>query len=276
MLVIVAGTLLWQAAPKNSGYILAGSVTDFVSGLPIEDALVTVSRRGVLPMLPENNVKRLLGRKDALQWQDLTDTKGRYRIPVPAHAGVLYIENGVLHGAELTVHAMANGYEPFGIGMGEIAAAHYYRRVHHFQLQPWARAAETNGIPSDPARAVALFNEIEDFGHEFEAAFASKNLAAAQTGSLRLLTLLTNFNATVRGTGLEFPGGIFKDIEKVRQALDEGDWDKTQKAAAHNEEYAQAFKRIGARMVELARRRKPKRRVQVHHRQQLQMVLSER
>ena len=109
---------------------------------------------------------------------------------------------------------------------------------------------------ADRARAVALFNDIEDFGHEFDAAFTAKNLPAAQTGTRRLLTLLTNFNAAVKGTDCEFPPGIFDDIAKLRQALDEGDWDKIQQAARHNEDYARAFKRIGSRMVELARQQK--------------------
>jgi hypothetical protein len=106
---------------------------------------------------------------------------------------------------------------------------------------------------ADRARAVALFNDIEDFGHEFEAAFATKSLSAAETGTRRLLNLLSNFNAVVKGTGYEFPAGIFEDIGKVQEALREGDWDKVQKAARHNDAYGREFKRIGARMVELAR-----------------------
>ena len=106
---------------------------------------------------------------------------------------------------------------------------------------------------AERARAVALFNDIEDFGHEFEAAFATKSLPAAETGTRRLLNLLSNFNAVVKGTGYEFSAGIFEDIGKVQQALKEGDWDKVQQAARHNDAYAREFKRIGARMVELAR-----------------------
>jgi hypothetical protein len=109
----------------------------------------------------------------------------------------------------------------------------------------------------DRARAVALFDDIEDFGHEFEAAFASKNLAAAQTGTRRLLNLLSNFNAVVKGTGYEFPPGIFDDLGKVRAALREGDWDKVQEAARYNHAYGREFKRIAARMVELAREQQP-------------------
>ena len=106
---------------------------------------------------------------------------------------------------------------------------------------------------ADRTRALALFNDIEDFGHEFDAAFSARNLTAAQTGTRRLLTLLTNFNAAVKGTDYEFPPGIFDDIGKIRQALDEGDWEKIRRAARHNEEYARVFKRTGSRMVELAR-----------------------
>jgi hypothetical protein len=103
---------------------------------------------------------------------------------------------------------------------------------------------------------VALFNDIEDFGHEFDAAFTSTNLAAAQTGTRRLLTLLTNFNAAVKGTDCEFPPGIFDDIAKVRQALDEGDWHKVKQAARYNDAYGREFKRIADRMVGLARQQK--------------------
>jgi hypothetical protein len=114
--------------------------------------------------------------------------------------------------------------------------------------------SQLDSLPdADRARAVALFNDIEDFGHEFEAAFATKSLPAAETGTRRLLNLLSNFNAVVKGTGYEFPAGIFEDIGKVQQALKEGDWDKVQQAARHNDTYAREFKRIGARMVELAR-----------------------
>ncbi len=109
---------------------------------------------------------------------------------------------------------------------------------------------------AEQARAVELFNDIEDFGHEFEAAFATKSLPAAETGTRRLLNLLSNFNAVVRGTGYEFPPGIFEDIGKVQQALKAGDWEKVQQAARGNDAYRQAFKRIAGRMVELAREQK--------------------
>ncbi|HOX57376.1 MAG TPA: serine/threonine-protein kinase [Candidatus Paceibacterota bacterium] len=110
---------------------------------------------------------------------------------------------------------------------------------------------------ADQARAVALFNDIEDFGHEFEAAFASKSVPAAETGTRRLLNLLSNYNAVVKGTGYEFSSGIFKDIGKVQQALKGGDWNKVQEAARGNDAYRQEFKRIAGRMVELARQQRP-------------------
>jgi len=120
------------------------------------------------------------------------------------------------------------------------------------------RRSQFGALPeADRARAVALFNDIEDFGHEFDAAFTSKNLPAAETGTRRLLTLLTNFNAAVKGTAYEFPPGIFDDIAKVREALREGDWDKVRQAARHNDVYGREFKRISARMVELARQQQP-------------------
>ncbi len=109
---------------------------------------------------------------------------------------------------------------------------------------------------SERARVLDLFNQIEDLGHEWEAAFIAKSLAAAQTGAQRLLTLMTNFNAAVKGTGYEFPAGIFDDVAKVRQALEEGNWEKAQEAGRHNDQYAREFKRIGSRMIELGRERK--------------------
>jgi Bacterial Ig-like domain len=105
---------------------------------------------------------------------------------------------------------------------------------------------------SDRLRAVTLFNGIEDFGHEFDAAFAATNLAAAQTGVRRLLTLLTNFNAAVKGTDCEFPPAVFDDVAKVRQALDAGDWEKAWFLARHNEEYARRFRFIAGKMAALA------------------------
>ena len=115
--------------------------------------------------------------------------------------------------------------------------------------------SSTTAAPTipDPARAVVLFNEIEDFGHEFDAAFASTNLVAAQTGTRRLIRLLTEFNVAVRGTDLEFSEKLIGDVDKVRQALDGGDWAKAKEASAYNDEYARQFKRISARMVEVAR-----------------------
>ena len=130
----------------------------------------------------------------------------------------------------------------------------------HDRTKSQPAAGKTSQLESlseaDRVRAVALFNDIEDFGHEFDAAFTSRNLAAAETGTRRLLSLLTNFNAAVKGTGYEFSPGIFDDLAKVREALREGDWDKVRQAARHNDAYAREFKRISARMVELARQQR--------------------
>ncbi len=106
---------------------------------------------------------------------------------------------------------------------------------------------------ADRARAVALFNDIEDFGHEFEAAFASTNLAAAQTGVRRLLDMLANFNTVVRGTDCELPTSLLDDIGKVQRALAQGDWENGRRLGRHNEAYAREFRRIGAVMAALAR-----------------------
>jgi serine/threonine protein kinase len=109
----------------------------------------------------------------------------------------------------------------------------------------------------DYDRAVALFNEIEDFGHEFDAAFVSTNLAAAQTAVRRLQNLLTNFNAAVQGTDCRFPAPLFEAVAGVRQALDAGEWDRARLAGAHNEEFARDFRRIAGRMADLAAKGSP-------------------
>ena len=126
-------------------------------------------------------------------------------------------------------------------------------KIRYKLLHPSGGTSQVDALAdSDWLRAVALFNDIEDFGHEFDAAFAATNLAAAQTGVRRLLTLLTNFNATVKGTDCEFPPAVFEDVAKVRQALDEGDWEKARLRARHNEEYARRFRFIAAKMAALA------------------------
>ncbi len=128
-------------------------------------------------------------------------------------------------------------------------------KIRYKLAQPSGNTSRVDALSeSEWLRAAALFNEIEDFGHEFDAAFASTNLAAAQTAVRRLLNLLTNFNAVVRGTECEFPAALFDDIAKIRQALNEGDWDKARRLAQHNEEYARAFRRIGSRMADQARK----------------------
>jgi uncharacterized protein (TIGR03067 family) len=107
--------------------------------------------------------------------------------------------------------------------------------------------------PAERARAVSLFNDIEDFSHEFDAAFTARNLAAAQTGTRRLAGLLADFNAVTRGTDCQFPQELFSLIQQLRQTLDTGDWEQIQQAARHNEQIAREFKRIGQRMADLAR-----------------------
>ena len=126
-------------------------------------------------------------------------------------------------------------------------------KIRYKLVQPSGKASQVDTTAdSDRVRAVALFNDIENFGHDFDAAFAVTNLAAAQTGVRCLLTLLTNFNATVKGADCEFPPAVFEDIAKVRQALDEGDWEKARLLARHNEEYAKRFRFIAGKMAALA------------------------
>jgi hypothetical protein len=109
---------------------------------------------------------------------------------------------------------------------------------------------------ADRSQALALFNDIEDFGHEFEAAFTARNLAAAQTGTRRLMTALSEFNAVVRGTGCEFPAALLNDVAKVREVLAGGDWEKARQVSRFNEAYSQEFKRIASRMRALGRQQK--------------------
>jgi len=111
---------------------------------------------------------------------------------------------------------------------------------------------------ADRARAVALFKDIEDFSYEFNAAFDAKNIRAAQACARRVLTLLTNFNTVVRGTGCELPAAISDDMAKVRQALDKGDWKQARRlvesnVARYNEAYAEQIRRIANRIEEWAR-----------------------
>ena len=106
---------------------------------------------------------------------------------------------------------------------------------------------------ADRDRAVALFNDIEDFGHEFDAVFTARNHVAAQTSVRRLSNLLTNFNAVVRGTDCEFPSELFDSVTRLRQAVDTGNWAAIGEAARRNETIAREFQRIGRQMAELAR-----------------------
>lgn len=127
-------------------------------------------------------------------------------------------------------------------------------RIRYKLVQTPSETARLEDLSeADRARAVAIFNDIEDFGDEFTAAFTSKNLPAAETGTRRLFNLLSNFNAVVKGTGYEFSPGLFEDIGKLHQALKEGDWDKVEQAARYNHAYGSEFKRAADRMVALAR-----------------------
>ena len=135
----------------------------------------------------------------------------------------------------------------------------------NFQLRP-EPAAQTSQFDAlseaDRARAVALCNDIADFGHEFDAAFTAKNLRAAQICTRRVLTHLTNFNAVVRGTDCEFPAAMFDDMAKLDQALNEGNWDKARQlvqsnTARYNDEaYFRQFRRIASRIGQWARQQK--------------------
>jgi hypothetical protein len=102
-------------------------------------------------------------------------------------------------------------------------------------------------------QAIAIFNDIEDFGHEFDAAFTAKNIVAAQTGTRRLLNLLSNFNLVVKGTDCEFPAELFVAVGKVKTELEAGDMEAARRASQHNPAFAAEFKRIGEQVVALAK-----------------------
>jgi hypothetical protein len=104
----------------------------------------------------------------------------------------------------------------------------------------------------EQTQALKLFNDIEDFGQEFDAAFTSRNLVAAKTGVRRLRDMLVGFNITVQGTGNQLPPDLFAAITKLEAALESGDWEKIRQASAHNEAFSREFKRIGTNMAALA------------------------
>jgi hypothetical protein len=103
------------------------------------------------------------------------------------------------------------------------------------------------------AQAISIFNDIEDFGHEFDAAFTARNIVAAQTGTRRLLNLLSNFNSVVKGTDCEFPPELIVAVGKVKAELDAGDLEAARHASQHSPAFAAEFKRIGQRVEGLAK-----------------------
>jgi len=226
---VVFGTVIVFAALLGVGRVFAptnvfvrGNIVDAQTGQPIPNAeMRLLPRPRHLPKGDPPNAR--------------TDKKGHFDL----YAG-WYAE-------ARKVAISATNYATLITNLGPRASGQ--RNVHRdFSL----RRAEISSA-FDAARAVALFNDIEDSSQELGAALSSRNLSAAQTGTRRLLDLLTNFNAVVKGTDLEFPAALFDDMAKVRRALDEGDWEKARQLAQRNEEYARAFDHIGAEMVQLAR-----------------------
>jgi hypothetical protein len=114
-------------------------------------------------------------------------------------------------------------------------------------------SSANSGAGPDYTLALALFGDLEDLPHELDAALAATNLPAARTGVRRLANLLTNFNAAMQGTDYPFPAAMFEDLAKFRAALDQGDWSQArQLAASTNSQYRTQFRRIAARMADLA------------------------
>jgi serine/threonine protein kinase len=126
-----------------------------------------------------------------------------------------------------------------------------YRLVQKADAQTTSRALE-DLKRSEWTQALILFNEIEEFGLNFEKAFTAKNLPEARATVLRLERQMAQFNTRVQGTDCEFSPEMFTALDTLEQALDRGDWDEIAEAAAHNAEFAREFRRIGQRMVELA------------------------
>ncbi|MCW5552914.1 MAG: protein kinase [Verrucomicrobiae bacterium] len=231
---VVAGTVIALALALGLGQLFVptsvfvrGAVVDAQTGQPVANA--------ELRLLPRSARAREKGDPADAR----ADQNGRFTLYVGWYAEGKPVAISAPDHTTLTTNL-----GPRALGIRSVS--------RDFALQP-AAGGRPAKVGFDEIRAVALFNHIEDFGHEFDAAFTATNLAAARTGTRRLLELLTNFNAVVQGTDLEFPVGIFNDIAKVRRALDEGDWEKVRRLAQHNEEYARAFRRIGERMADLAR-----------------------
>jgi tRNA A-37 threonylcarbamoyl transferase component Bud32 len=228
------GIYYWLPHKAEPDFIVKGFVTDAGSGMPIPGARVNDNRHG--------------GRPHQTPQRAWTDTNGYYELRTWPKEHALAVS--------------APGYQP---QVASFSPALFRRNPEtrmNFQLQPAVRTATSKGqwerrSQPDLARAVALFNDIEDFGHEFRAAVSSTNLAAAQTGTRRLLNLLTNFNTAVQGTEYQFPPGILEDVARIRQALAEGDWEKARQLGAGNDAYRAGFRLLAEQMAALARQLKP-------------------
>ncbi|MBA4148133.1 MAG: HEAT repeat domain-containing protein [Verrucomicrobia bacterium] len=105
----------------------------------------------------------------------------------------------------------------------------------------------------DDARAVALFNDIENILQGFDATFKAKNLEAARSNVRRLSTLLTNFNAVMKDPDYQFSATLFDDIAKMGQALEEGNWEMARELARHDEEHSFQFTVIANHIIDLAK-----------------------
>ncbi len=118
-LLLLAGFLVWLAAPKHPNYVMTGRITDAVSGEPLPQATIGVMRSGESEVLNEAK----------------TDSDGRYKLKWPHDADLLYWRNGVRHGVELVFNISAPGYREESVGLSQTRVAGYARREFDFRLQ---------------------------------------------------------------------------------------------------------------------------------------------
>jgi len=127
-IIVLAGFLVWLAAPKHPDYTMTGRITDSVTGDPVSQATLAVMRTDDNKPLRETT----------------GDDQGRYRLVWPHDADLLYWRNGVRHGVELAIRASAPGYEEQSVSVTKSTDAGYYRKTLEIQLRPAHPGGDTS------------------------------------------------------------------------------------------------------------------------------------